>query len=171
MLSEKQLQQLISENEFLSLQLEDLNEVIKQREEELALLRETAVKATQMQSKLDMNLLEFQQMQDNIGEKQQEAAGTALRMEELENELFNSIKMEKNYYNMLDENVSLQANLRDTNSELEEAASLYKKVRQLTTELSQAKSSLELAQLEIESLRAGLKEITDQFTALNEKNV
>jgi len=163
MLTERQLQQIQAENEHLKLQLAEVNEVIAIREEELAILRQKMQKATQLQSKLDMNLLEFEQMQNTIGEKQQEAEGNSIRLEELEKELFKSIKMETNYYNMLDENVSLQANLKDTNSELEEAASLYKKVRQLTIELTETKSNLEIAQMEIDGLKAELKDYKDAY--------
>lgn len=163
MLTERQLQQIQAENEHLKLQLEEVNEIIAIREEELAILRQKMQKATQLQSKLDMNLLEFEQMQNTIGEKQQEAEGNSIRLEELEKELFKSIKMETNYYNMLDENVSLQANLKDTNSELEEAASLYKKVRQLTIELTETKSNLEIAQMEIDGLKAELKDYKDAY--------
>ena len=158
MLTERQLQQIKSENELLLIQLEDVNEVIKLREIELDELRQTALEARQLQSRLDMNLIEFEQMQNNIGEKQQEAEGASMRMEELEQELYGSLKMENKYYNMLDENVSLQANLKDTTSELEEAAALYKKVKELKTQLTKTLSNLELAELEIESLKADLKE-------------
>jgi hypothetical protein len=169
MLTEKQLEQLKAENELLQLQLEEVNGIIAIREEELAILRQKMQNVTEMQSRLDMNLLEFEQMQNTIGEKQQEAAGDANRLEEMENELLGSIRMEKNYYNMLDENISLQANLKDTNSELEEAAFLYKKVRQLTTALTETKSNLEIAQIEIESLKADLIEVNALNSALTEK--
>lgn len=171
MLSEKQLKQLLAENELLLLQLEDVNEVIKQREAELDALRAVETSAREMQSKLDMNLHEFHQMQDKIGEKQQIESGNANRLEELENELFQSIKMEKNYYEMLDENISLQANLKDTNNELIEASKLYKKIRQLTAELTSANSNLELALLEIDSLKADLKEANELNSHLLQKKL
>ena len=131
MLTEKQIQQLKGENELLILQLEDVNETIRRREQELDELRQAAANTRQMQSRLDMNLLEFEQMQNSIGEKQQEVKDTSFRLEELENELYNSIKIENNYNKILDEHISLQADLLDTNNELQEAATLYKKVHQL----------------------------------------
>lgn len=163
MLTERQVQQLNAENELLILQLEDVNEIIKHREAELDLLRQTALKATQMQSRLDMNLFEFEQMQNNLGDKQQEAVGTNERLESLEKELYNSIKMERNYLNMLDEKTSLQANLLDTTNELEEAAALYKKVLELRRELTKTKSELEIAKLEVLNLTASY----DEAVALN----
>ena len=169
MLTEKQIKQLKGENELLLLQLEDVNEVIKQREKELEELRRIATKARQMQSQLDMNLLEFEQMQNNIGEKQQQAKGASVRMEELEKELHNSIKIENRYNNMLDEHISLQANLLDTSNELEEAAGLYKKVQQLKASLTQTKSSLEMGQIEIQNLKDELAETKELNILLREK--
>ena len=169
MLTEKQIKQLKGENELLLLQLEDVNEVIKQREKELEELRRIATKARQMQSQLDMNLLEFEQMQNNIGEKQQQAKGASVRMEELEKELYNSIKIENRYNNMLDEHISLQANLLDTSNELEEAAGLYKKVQQLKASLTQTKSSLEMGQIEIQNLKDELAETKKLNILLREK--
>lgn len=169
MLTEKQIKQLKGENELLLLQLEDVNEVIKQREKELEELRRIATKARQMQSQLDMNLLEFEQMQNNIGEKQQQAKGASVRMEELEKELYNSIKIENRYNNMLDEHISLQANLLDTSNELEEAAGLYKKVQQLKASLTQTKSSLEMGQIEIQNLKDELAEAKELNILLREK--
>jgi predicted RNase H-like nuclease (RuvC/YqgF family) len=72
MLTEKQIKQLKGENELLQLELEDVNQIIKQREEELEQLKNTAATARQLQSRLDMNLLEMEQMQNAIGEKQKE---------------------------------------------------------------------------------------------------
>ncbi len=169
MLTEKQIKQLKGENELLLLQLEDVNEVIKQREIELEELRRIATKARQMQSQLDMNLLEFEQMQNNIGEKQEQAKGASVRMEELEKELYNSIKIENRYNNMLDEHISLQANLLDTSNELEEAAGLYKKVQQLKASLTQTKSSLEMGQIEIQNLKDELAEAKELNILLREK--
>ena len=158
MLTERQLQQLNAENELLILQLEDVNEVIRQREAELDQLRATAVHAKELQSRLDMNLVEFEQMQNNIGDKQQENEGASGRIESLEQELFDSIKMERSYLNILDEKTSLQANLLDTNYELDEAASLYKKLKQANSELGEVKSTLEICRVEMEYLKGALEE-------------
>ena len=161
MLTEKQIQQLKGENELLILQLEDVNETIRRREQELDELRQAAANTRQMQSRLDMNLLEFEQMQNNIGEKQQEVKDTSFRLEELENELYNSIKIENNYNKILDEHISLQADLLDTNNELQEAATLYKKVHQLKATLSETQSNLDIALIEIESLKEELAEVKE----------
>ena len=161
MLTEKQIQQLKGENELLILQLEDVNETIRRREQELDELRQAEANARQMQSRLDMNLLEFEQMQNSIGEKQQEVKDTSFRLEELENELYNSIKIENKYNKILDEHISLQADLLNTNNELQEAATLYKKVYQLKATLAETQSNLDIALIEIESLKEELAEVKE----------
>ena len=166
MLTEKQIQQLKGENELLILQLEDVNETIRRREQELDELRQAAANARQMQSQLDMNLLEFEQMQNSIGEKQQEVKDTSFRLEELENELYNSIKIENKYNKILDEHISLQADLLNTNNELQEAATLYKKVYQLKATLAETQSNLDIALIEIESLKEELAEVKELNTLL-----
>lgn len=166
MLSDTQIKKIQSENEWLLLQLEGVNAVIKQREEELDRLKRTASDATQMQSRLDLNLIEFQSMQNKLGAKQQEIAGNAHRLEELESALLSTVKMERRFHDVLDENISLQANLKDTTEQLKEAANLYKKVRALTAELSSVKSELEIALIEIDSLKEDLKELKATNAAL-----
>lgn len=152
------MHQLNSENELLLLQLEDVNEMIRIREAELDDLKSTAKQAAEMQSRLDMNLLQFEQMQNNIGEKQMQVEGADLRMEELEKELFQSVKMERNYRTVLDQKASLEASLLDTNNELEAAGSLYKKLKTAKAELAAMKSQLDSSLEEIDHLKALLNE-------------
>ncbi|MEP6713099.1 MAG: hypothetical protein ABJA37_11810 [Ferruginibacter sp.] len=171
MITEKQLQQLKAENELLISELEEMNELIKLKEQELEELKNNATNIKEMQSRLDMNLLQFEQMQNNIGQKQQEAEGASLRMEELEQELYNSIKIENRYNNILDEHVSLQANLLDTNNELEAAAAMYKKAQQLKTALTQTQSRLDMAEMEIKNLGEELAETKELNLLLREKKI
>ena len=71
MLTERQIQILKSENEYLLIQIEDLNQAIAQKEQELETLRQTAKQAAELQSRIDINLLEVEQMQRSIGQRQQ----------------------------------------------------------------------------------------------------
>ena len=50
-----------------------------------------------------------------------------------------------------------EANLLDTSNELEEASAVYKKLKDMKTILAATNSNLEIALLEIESLKAALK--------------
>lgn len=167
MLTEKQLQLIKAENEFLLLQIEDLNAAIAQKERELDELRKQANHAAELQSKLDINLLEFEQMQRVVADRKQKASGDAIMIEELETELLDTLKLQQQYRSMADENDRLKASLMGSSEELEMASALYKKVKDLDKELTATKSNLEIAGIEIESLRAELKEC---HTALAKQN-
>ena len=71
MLSEEQIRKLKSENEFLQIQLQDINEMIAIREEELDILRRKAQEAVETGSKLEGAYEELSYMQNVIGKHQQ----------------------------------------------------------------------------------------------------
>jgi hypothetical protein len=90
-------------------------------------------------------------------------------MEEMENQLLAAIKVQNHNAVIIKEHSSLQANLLDTNNELEQAAALYKKVQQLKSSLTESKSSLEIAQIEITNLKEELAEVKELNILLREK--
>ena len=171
MLTEKQIKALRSENELLQIQLDDVNMMIQVREEELDLLRVRAHEAAAMQSRLDHNLNEFEQMQNNLGHVQQKNSGNEQRLEEMENELYESVKEQLRYAETLKEFNSMEANLADTSYELQEASAVYKKMAQMKTTLAASQSNLEIAMLEIESLKEELEEVKALNTMLLQKNI
>jgi chaperonin cofactor prefoldin len=164
MLTEKQIEILRSENELLQLQLDDVNYMINVREQELDILRQTAKEAVAMQSQLDNNLNEFDQMQRNIGKCEQKNVGQEQRLQEMENELYQSIKEQLSYAETLKAFNSMEASLLDTTEELTQASAVYKKLAAMKTQVAQSQSNLDIALLEIESLKEDLKEAK----ALNE---
>ena len=164
MLTERQIEILRSENELLQLQLDDVNMMIKVREEELELLRARAMQAAEMQSRLDTNLLEFEQMQNNLGFSQQKNEGASRRLEQMEEELYASIKDQLKSEEKVKDFESLEANLLDTTNELQEAANAYKQLRDMKSKLAATQSDLEIANMEIASLKEELREVK----ALNE---
>jgi chromosome segregation ATPase len=164
LLSERQIEILRSENELLQLQLDDVNMMIQVREEELELLRKRAGEAAAMQSQLDSNLLEFEQMQNSIGFSQQKNEGASRRLEEMEEELYASIKDQLKSADKVKDFESLEANLLDTTHELQEAASAYKQLRDARSKLAATQSDLEIANMEITSLKEEIAELK----ALNE---
>jgi hypothetical protein len=159
MLSDKLVQQLKSENELLQIQLQDVNDMITVREEELEILRKTAAHAVSLQSRLDMNLDEFYQMQDHIGNQQLYAQGAAKREASLESELLQSIEMETQLYNMRDQFASTKAALADLNNEMSNLASVHKDVAILKARITELESNLEIAALE----NGFLKEELDKY--------
>ncbi len=158
MLTEKQIQMLQSENELLQIQLQDVNMMIKIREEELELLRKTAQEAAAMQSTLHNNLNGFYQMQQFIGASEQIEKATAKRLEATEDELYASMKEQLDYAEALKGLNSMEANLADTSMELEEASKAYKKAADMKSLLAAARSDIEIATLTIKNLREELQE-------------
>ena len=171
MLTEKQIQILRSENELLQLQLDDVNMMIQVREEELDLLRVRAREAAAMQSRLDNNLNEFEQMQNSLGNVQQKNSGKELRLEEMENELYESVKEQLRYAETLKDFNSMEANLVDTNNELEEATAVYKKMAAMKIVLAEAQSNYEIAMMEITSLKEELEEAKALNSILLQKQI
>jgi len=169
MLTEEQLEQLKSDKELLELELEDVNQLIKIREEELDLLRKKADEARALRSRLDMQLYELEQMQNNIGEHQQKAAGFDKRMEEMENELFASIQEQLQLSDTLKDYTRVKANLQYTESELEEANTAYRQLKDAESKKAEAESNLELAMIEISSLKEELSEMRELNEYLKNK--
>lgn len=169
MLTERQIQLLRSENEMLQLQLDDVNIMIQVREEELELLRKRAQEASELQSRVDANLIEFEQMQNHLGNCQQKNEGKDERLSEMEEELFASIKDQLKAEDKLKEFNSVQANLLDTSRELDEASAVYKKLQDTKKQLTSTKSELEIAHMEIDSLKQQLHEANALIEMLMKK--
>lgn len=171
MLTEDQLDKLRSDNELLQMELDDVAMLIKAKEEELAVLRHNAKQTAAMQSRIDNNLNEFEQMQNNLGAAAQKTEGFYMRMQELEEDLYASMKEQLDYAHKQKLMNSLQADLLDTNKELEEAALVYKKLAAMKTKLAAAESNLEIYQLEISSLKDELKEVKALNQMMREKKL
>lgn len=169
MLTEEQLDKLRSDNELLQLELDDVNMLIRIKEEELALLRQRAKEAAEMQSRLDNNLNEFEQMQNNLGAAEQKTAGFYMRMQQLEDDLYQSMREQLDYAEKQQVMNSLEANLLDTTIELDEAAAVYKKLAAMKTKLAATESNNEIYLLEINSLKDELQEMTMLVQMMREK--
>ena len=124
-----------------------------------------------MQSRLDNNLNEFEQMQNSLGNVQQKNSGKELRLEEMENELYESVKEQLRYAETLKDFNSMEANLVDTNNELEEATAVYKKMAVMKIVLAEAQSNYEIAMMEITSLKEELEEAKALNSILLQKQI
>ena len=159
MIAENLVNQLKSDNQQMKIELEDLNYLIEAREEELALLRQKAAYAVQLQSKLDQNLHEIAQMQDLLGEQQRQAAGATRREASMENELFQSMQMEREFYDLKDQLQSTQTALSDINHQVQDALGLYKENARLKQKIAELESNLEICMID----NGFLKEELDKF--------
>lgn len=168
MLSDVQIKQLKSENELLQLQLQDVNYMIGIREEELEILRDKAKDAVMLQSQLEGTLDGIGQMQNFIGRKQQEAEGAARREAAMEEEIIQSLNMEKEYYDIKSRFASTSAALIDINSQLSEAAHVYKELAKANTRIAELESSVEIIEEEKEHLAYELVRLKKQNERLQQ---
>ena len=95
MLTDEQIKKIISENDYLRVQLKEVNEMLALREEEIEILVTSANDTTQLRSQLEMQLVQTESLQNNITQKKQQALGAANREQDLENELVDASKLLK----------------------------------------------------------------------------
>ena len=87
MLSADQIQAIQVQNQSLQAEVQELNEILAIKEEELAELRKKGDENAALRSMVDIHLEELQFMQNRIGKHQQKAAGAEDREMELHQEL------------------------------------------------------------------------------------
>ena len=169
MVSADTLKKLISENEFLQVQLQDVNEMIAIREEELGILRDKAKKAIETKSQLESVYEEITYMQNLIGKQQQKAEGAASREMSMEDEMLESMRLEKEYYTIRDQYQSASTALNDIKIQLGEASLIYKqlhdahkKIAELESKLDISSEENELLQYEIQKLKKKINSITGE---------
>jgi len=142
MLSQEQLMQVISENESLRVQLEELNHIISLREEELGILKEDAATASELRSMLDLQLDELHTMQNYIGKKNQQAEGAAEREFELEQELTGVAKLQQQYNELVQQYTYAQAQLFDIQTQLSEMSKKNRLLEQIAAKVGELESHL-----------------------------
>lgn len=153
---EKKIQNLLSENEFLQEQLEELNETLAKTLE--TPLQPLALPESEgfLRSKMEMNRIEIEQMHENVRAAKQKAAAVELMNESLENDLLFSMKARQQDKVVIRDLISNQTNVETLNEELNETAALYKRVIALKSELTEAKSEIDLLKMDIGFLKAEL---------------
>ncbi|MBL0145344.1 MAG: hypothetical protein IPP48_05915 [Chitinophagaceae bacterium] len=120
MLTEQQIKQLMPENESLRVQLNEANEILTLREEEIEILKQNAFDITELRSDMDGKLNQLQSLQNIIGQKQQEAQGAANREKELEDELIDAAKLLRQYSELKQQYTYLTTQLLDLEARLTE---------------------------------------------------
>lgn len=162
MISKDDIQQLKSENELLQIQLQDITEMINIREEELDILRKKAAYTVLLQSTLDGNLEQINQMQNFIGEQQRKVSGSAKREAAMEDEIIQQIGMEKEFYNIRDKYESSKTAIKDLDNELAETASMYRQLATSIMRVAELESSLEITLMENRDLKEKLEKLMEQ---------
>jgi 23S rRNA U2552 (ribose-2'-O)-methylase RlmE/FtsJ len=168
---EKKIRMLVSENEFLLLQLEDVNLVLKKKDEEIDLLADDGETAAYLRSKIDSNLIEIEQLKYYVHQAGQKSLGLEILNEELEVDLLTQMKGRQKEQQSLKEMGSVKANLEVVTEELNEAASLYKMLQSLKEKLSEANSIASLNEIEICELKIEIAEQRELIELLKIKKI
>jgi superfamily II DNA helicase RecQ len=168
---EKKIQLLLSENEFLQEQLEDLNNEIRKKDEEISLLGDGTESEASLRSRIDSNLIEIAQLKYNSEEVLKKAAAVEMMNEELELNLLKQIKGRQQEKAEIKELSSVKASNEILSSELDEAVTLYKKVSVLKKELAEARSLVEITNIENKHLKEEVEELKALLGGLRKKKI
>ena len=171
MLSEDQIRKLKSENEFLQIQLQDINEMIAIREEELDILRRKAKEGIENSSRLEGVYEELSYMQNLIGKHQQKAEGAERREASMEEEMLESIRMEREYYNIKEQFTSTSTALSDLNNQLQDAVTIYKQLADANRRNAELESKLDIAAEEKDLLNYELAKLKRNYEQLQKSMV
>ena len=166
---EKKIRMLVSENEFLQLQLEDINLVLKRKDEEIDMLADDGETAAYLRSKIDSNLVEIEQLKYYVDQASKKSLGLEMLNEELEVDLLSQMRGSQKEQQSLKEMDSVKANLEVVTEELNEAATLYKMSQALKEKLSEAKSIASLKEIENQELKKEIEEQRELIELLKAK--
>ena len=167
----KKIRILTSENEFLQLQLEDINNEIRKRDEEINLLGDVSESTASIRSKIDSNLLEIEQLKYNSQQASQKTLGIEMLNEELEMSLYKEIKAHQKDEVVLNEMISVKTNMEIISGELNEAAAFYKMTQLLKKQLAEAKSIAEIKEIENTDLKNEIKDLKELIEIMKLKRM
>ena len=165
----KKIQLLLSENEFLQVQLEDLNRIVQNKDDEISLLADDFESAAYLRSRIDCNLAEIEQLRYNMGLAEQKAAGAEMMNEELELNLLKQSKERQKDRAEIKTLGSVRTELEIISNELDEAVPLYAKLEKLESELAESKSQNDLLQTENNELREQIYELNELIALLKRR--
>ncbi len=159
MLTNEQIKQLLTENEALAVQLQEIIEILAIREEELALLKQNASDFAELQSKYNSQLNDLGSMQNHIGKKQQHLEGAANREKELYAELDEAYEIKEQYDTLLQEYAAAQSQLDDLRSRLQEITDRNIVLEQTARNAAVLQSELDIAIIEKETLQLKIEQL------------
>jgi len=153
MLSADQIQQLITENESLQVQVNDLNYILNEREEEIAALKKAASAAAELRSMVDTQLDDMQLMQNHIGKQQRQAMGAEERELELQEELTQAIKLQHQYNDLFQQYTYVSTQLADIQEELLTIKKRNSMLQKIAVQVGELESIVENLTLERDALK------------------
>jgi uncharacterized protein YlxW (UPF0749 family) len=168
---EKKIQNLLSENEFLQEQLEELNSEIRKKDEVLSSIHMHSEPESEasLRSRIEGNRLEIEQIRYNMEETVKKAAAIEMLNEELEVSLLRERKARQKDAVVINDYKSTQANMDILNEELSETANLYKKVKAYKSEVAELRSERDLLKIDNMNLLIEIQELKSLVAHLRKK--
>ena len=153
MLSADQIQAIQVQNQSLQAEVQELNEILAIKEEELAELRKKGDENAALRSMVDIHLEELQFMQNRIGKHQQKAAGAEDREMELHEELTQAAKVQHQYNDLLRQYTYINTQLDDVEEELTKVKKRNTMLQQIAVKIGEMESAVEMLAEEKELLQ------------------
>ena len=159
MSSSDQVDQLNAENCRLRAKLDELSSILLEREEEIRVIRRGNDRRAELQSRIEMQLLEFHSMQNHIGELEQRVEGAVEREEGVKGELQSALEIRKEYEELLQFHILLQARYEDIRKESSEWQVSARGWEEKAAKRGELESELALVILERDRLSARLADL------------
>jgi DNA repair exonuclease SbcCD ATPase subunit len=159
MLSAQQIQILIEQNQKLQTQVQELEEILQLKDDELELLRQQANETTALRSELDLRLEDLVSMQNQLGQQQRKTAGAQLREEELHQELTDSV-------HMLHQQSDLQRQVLYANTQLVDLEEQVNFLKQKNESLQDADEKIKKLEDKVENLEFERDILLDKIESL-----
>lgn len=157
MLPEEKIRKLLSENEYLQDQLEEMSALALSYKNEIKVLQEKYSIEAELRSIIENDSEEKVLLKYQLEKEKQKAIIVASRESSMELELLESIKIETEYYNIKDQQKSAQAQITDMNLQIKDALNVYKNLEEANRKISEISSINDILREENELLLYQLK--------------
>lgn len=157
MLTEDQVKKLVSENEYLQSQVEELSAIALSYRNEIKLLHEKYEIEGELRSIIENNSEENNLLKYQLEKEKQKALNIAKRETAMELELLEGIRIETDYYNIKEEQKSATAQINDMNEQLNKSLLVYKNLEDANRKISEIHSINDILKEENDLLLYQLK--------------
>ena len=157
MLTEDQVKKLLSENEYLQSQVEELSAIALSYRNEIKLLQEKYEIEGELRSIIENNSEENNLLKYQLEKEKQKALNVAKRESAMELELLEGIKIETDYYNIKEKQKSAVAQINDMSEQLNKSLLVYKNLEDANRKISEIHSINDILKEENDLLLYQLK--------------
>ncbi len=157
MLTEDQINKIVSENEFLQDQVEELSAIALNYRNEIRTLQEKYEIEAELRSIIEIDAEERSVLKYQLEKEKQKAVTVARRENAMELELLEGIKIETEYYTIKDQQKSANAQIIDMNEQIRVSLHVYKNLEDANRKISEINSINDILKEENELLLYQLK--------------